>query len=50
MQDSIEASFATLSQESKNQNVALAKIQAWFFPLMILLIGFSNLLESPFPK
>ena len=44
LQDSIEASFATLSQESKNQNVALAKIQAWFFPLMILLIGFSNLL------
>lgn len=44
LQDSIEASFATLSQESKNQNVALARIQAWFFPLMILLIGFSNLL------
>ena len=41
---SIEDSFATLSLESKNQNVALAKVQAWFFPLMILLIGFSNLL------
>lgn len=40
----IEQNFADLSEESKNQNVALAKIQAWFFPLMILLIGFSNLL------
>ena len=44
LQASIEDSFATLSLESKNQNVALAKVQAWFFPLMILLIGFSNLL------
>jgi ATP-binding cassette subfamily B protein len=44
LQASIKDSFATLSLESKNQNVALAKVQAWFFPLMILLIGFSNLL------
>ncbi len=44
LQPSIEDNFATLALESKNQNVALAKIQAWFFPLMILLIGFSNLL------
>lgn len=44
LQDTIEESFSELSEESKNQNVALAKIQAWFFPLMILLIGFSNLL------
>ena len=44
LQASIEDSFALLSLESKNQNVALAKVQAWFFPLMILLIGFSNLL------
>ena len=44
LQPSIEDSFANLSLESKNQNVALAKVQAWFFPLMILLIGFSNLL------
>jgi len=44
LQALIENSFATLSLESKNQNVALAKVQAWFFPLMILLIGFSNLL------
>ena len=44
LQPSIENNFAALALESKNQNVALAKIQAWFFPLMILLIGFSNLL------
>ena len=44
LQPPIEDSFAALSKESKNQNVALAKVQAWFFPLMILLIGFSNLL------
>ena len=44
LQPSIENSFAALSLESKNQNVALARVQAWFFPLMILLIGFSNLL------
>ena len=44
LQASIENNFAMLSLESKNQNVALAKVQAWFFPLMILLIGFSNLL------
>ena len=44
LQASIEDGFAMLSLESKNQNVALAKVQAWFFPLMILLIGFSNLL------
>ena len=44
LQPSIEHNFAALSLESKNQNVALARVQAWFFPLMILLIGFSNLL------
>lgn len=44
LQSPIAEKFGQLSQESKNQNVALAKIQAWFFPLMILLIGFSNLL------
>lgn len=44
LQPTIQQSFSSLAVESKNQNVALAKIQAWFFPLMILLIGFSNLL------
>jgi ATP-binding cassette subfamily B protein len=36
--------FKELTNLSKEKNVDLAKIQAWFFPLMVLLIGFSNLL------
>ena len=44
LQPTIRNNFTSLAIESKDQNVALAKIQAWFFPLMILLIGFSNLL------
>ncbi len=37
-------SFNTLAVESKEKNIALYKIQALFFPLMILLIGLSNIL------
>lgn len=44
LQPVIQQQFSTIALESKDQNVALAKVQAWFFPLMILLIGFSNLL------
>ena len=44
IQSKINADFAQLTTLSKEKNVDLAKIQAWFFPLMILLIGFSNLL------
>lgn len=44
LQPKIEENFASLSIESKDQNVSLAKVQALFFPLMILLIGISNLL------
>ena len=33
-----------LADECKDKNMSLAKIQAWFFPLMILLIGLSNVL------
>ncbi len=36
--------FFKLSGESFQRNVDFTKIQAWFFPLMILLIGISNLL------
>ncbi|MCX2679599.1 ABC transporter ATP-binding protein [Galbibacter sp. EGI 63066] len=32
-----------LALEGKNTNMALAKVNAWFFPLMILLIGISNI-------
>lgn len=36
--------FITLADESKEKNIDLVKVQALFFPLMILLIGASNLL------
>lgn len=35
--------FEKLSNESKEKNISLVKVEAFFFPLMILLIGFSNL-------
>jgi ATP-binding cassette subfamily B protein len=35
--------FEKLSNESRDKNVNLAKVEAFFFPLMIFLIGFSNL-------
>ncbi|MGC6478804.1 MAG: ABC transporter ATP-binding protein [Flavobacteriaceae bacterium] len=37
-------SFGDLAQTGYDKNMDLAKLQAWFFPLMILLIGLSNLL------
>ena len=40
----IQNDFNVLSVKSKNKNLDLAKAQAWFFPLMILMIGLSNLL------
>lgn len=36
--------FNTLADQSKVKNIDLSKVQALFFPLMILLIGISNLL------
>jgi ATP-binding cassette subfamily B protein len=36
--------FGTLADQSKVKNIDLSKVQALFFPLMILLIGISNLL------
>ena len=33
-----------LASDSKNKNMSLVKVQSWFFPLMILLIGISNIL------
>ena len=36
--------FNTLAHTSKEKQLSLAKVQAWFFPMMILLIGVSNLL------
>ncbi len=37
------AGFDKLADKSKEKNISLYKIQALFFPLMILLIGISNL-------
>lgn len=37
-------SFKDLAETSKEKNIDLAKVQALFFPLMALLIGFSNIL------
>lgn len=44
IEPSVIASFDTLADESKKKNIDLSKVQALFFPLMILLIGISNLL------
>ena len=44
LQSKIYSGFNEIANESYNKNMALVKVQAWFFPLMILLIGFSNLI------
>ncbi|QDO95373.1 ABC transporter ATP-binding protein [Formosa sediminum] len=36
--------FETLSQGSKDKQLALVRVQAFFFPMMVLLIGASNLI------
>ncbi|NQY30767.1 MAG: ABC transporter ATP-binding protein [Flavobacteriaceae bacterium] len=40
----ITTQFEVLSEKSKDKNMDLVKVQAWFFPFMILLIGLSNVL------
>ena len=44
IQDKTSSSFNDLSLENKLNQIKLAKVQALFFPLMILLIGLSNLI------
>ena len=44
LQSKMYSGFNEISNESYNKNMSLVKVQAWFFPLMILLIGFSNLI------
>lgn len=39
----INSELGTLALEGKNTSMDLAKVNAWFFPLMILLIGISNI-------
>lgn len=39
----IDKQISALALEGKQTNMNLAKVNAWFFPLMILLIGLSNI-------
>ncbi|CAA0149010.1 ABC transporter ATP-binding protein [Tenacibaculum maritimum] len=44
IENTVVAKFNDLANESRQKNIELHKVQALFFPLMILLIGISNLL------
>ncbi len=44
MMAGVNSNFVDLSNESKTKNIDLVKIQALFLPLMILLIGLSNII------
>ena len=43
LENFINKDFENLASKTKSINMDLVKVQAWFFPLMILLIGLSNL-------
>jgi len=43
LEPSINKELTDLANEGKDKSVDLAKVEAWFFPLMVLLIGVSNL-------
>ncbi|UII75138.1 ABC transporter ATP-binding protein/permease [Flagellimonas sp. HMM57] len=43
LEPKINAELGDLALEGKNTSMDLAKVNAWFFPLMILLIGISNI-------
>ncbi len=44
IQSQVKKDFKKIALLSKHKNVDLAKVQAWFFPLMIFLIGASNII------
>ena len=44
VESTIVGSFDTLANDAKEKNIDLSKIQALFFPLIILLIGISNII------
>ena len=44
IEKNINNGLAQLASSSRSKNMSLVKTQAWFFPLMILLIGISNIL------
>lgn len=43
LEPKINDELGSLAVEGKNTSMDLAKVNAWFFPLMILLIGISNI-------
>ncbi|MGJ8659739.1 ABC transporter ATP-binding protein [Cellulophaga fucicola] len=44
IEDRTNAELTSLANEGKEKSMALVKINAWFFPLMVLLIGISNII------
>ncbi len=44
IEDAVVNQMSQYSDDTKQKNIDLAKFQSWFFPLMILLIGISNLI------
>tara|TARA_B100000780_G_scaffold3377_1_gene2775 strand:+ start:6893 stop:8635 length:1743 start_codon:yes stop_codon:yes gene_type:complete len=44
IEENINKELNKIANTSRDKNMSLVKIQAWFFPLMILLIGISNIL------
>lgn len=43
LEPQVSGDLGILAVEGKNKSMDLAKVNAWFFPLMILLIGISNI-------
>lgn len=43
LEPQVSGDLGGLAVEGKNKSMDLAKVNAWFFPLMILLIGISNI-------
>tara|TARA_B100000886_G_scaffold111634_2_gene75010 strand:- start:11045 stop:12739 length:1695 start_codon:yes stop_codon:yes gene_type:complete len=44
IEDKLNKHIQEISTETKNRHVDLAKFQSWFLPMMVLLIGMSNIL------
>ena len=44
IQNEVINSMMNYSNDTKQKNIDLAKFQSWFFPMMILLIGISNII------
>lgn len=46
IEQKINSDFETLSKENRQKQINLTKVQALFFPMMILLIGLSNIIVT----